>query len=66
MTPLCNRAPPGREYAREWAAHHPLSIGKGRQILAVRSRSELPITDTELKDIAAAAKTGDSSRPNAG
>ena len=36
------------------------------QMEALRSRSALPITDTELKDMAAAAIIGDSSRPNTG
>ena len=40
--------------------------GLHRQILALRSRSALPITDTELKLMAAAAKTGLIRSPKAG
>ena len=36
------------------------------QTFTLRKRSELPMTDTELKLIAAAAIIGDNSRPNTG
>ena len=38
----------------------------GRQMRALRKRSELAITETELKLMAAAAMIGDSSRPKNG
>ena len=44
------------------ASNHQVQV----EILTTRSRNALPITDTELRLIAAAATMGDSSRPNSG